>query len=63
MQHLAQLLDLPTAAASYVPTEDDPYYALYGKNPLETDEPTPEPTLAPTLVPTAATSAKAARFR
>lgn len=46
-------LDLPTAAASYVPTEDDPYYALYGKNPLDTDAPTPSPSPEPTPAPTA----------
>jgi hypothetical protein len=46
-------LDLPTAQASYAPTEDDPYYALYGKNPLETDAPTLAPTAKETVEPTA----------
>lgn len=49
-------LDLPEATQSYAPTQDDPYFALYGKYPLETDDPTPEPTKAPTPVSTQMTA-------
>ncbi len=45
-------IDLPTAAASYVPTEDDPYFALYGKSPLDTPAPTKTPDITPEPVPT-----------